>query len=147
MIIREEKINILNVPDGYMLVSDFSADMKYKNGVSKVLNEAFNIEDNLNDSLIIIDGDLEDPLDLGQIYEIGNLYMLIVKSNYYDTPDHSYLMESLEELRKQCEFYHIKKLAMPKICTGNKGFEWDDVRQIIEFVFNDSDIEILVCYK
>lgn len=145
MIIREENINILNAPQGYTIAVDFSADMNYESGLSKVLNETFNIEERLPDSLIIIDGNEDDPLDCGQIYEVGNLYMLIVKENSFDLPDHSYLMESLEELRKQCEFDHIKRLAIPKICSEENEFEWEDVKQLIDIVFRETDVEILVC--
>ena len=34
---------------------------------------------------------------------------------------------------------------MPKIGCGHEGLEWERVKEIIEEVFEDTDIEILVC--
>ena len=41
----------------------------------------------------------------------------------------------------------IKKLAIPKICCGRNGLEWDYVKSALEFAFDDSDVQILVCVQ
>lgn len=39
------------------------------------------------------------------------------------------------------------KLAMPRIGCGLDKLEWSKVKAIIEEVFADTDVEILVCVK
>ena len=39
----------------------------------------------------------------------------------------------------------ITKIAMPVIGCGLDKLSWDKVSEIIQEVFSDSDIEILVC--
>lgn len=58
----------------------------------------------------------------------------------YDT-----LYETLVDMRNQCEKMNIEKLAMPLIGCGLDRLQWDKVRDIIEDVFENTDIEILVC--
>jgi len=41
---------------------------------------------------------------------------------------------------------NIKFIAMPKIGCGLDRLQWGMVREIITEVFNDLDIEILVCH-
>jgi hypothetical protein len=48
-------------------------------------------------------------------------------------------------MRYQCEELDITKLAMPLIGCGLDKLEWANVKDIIEDVFNDMNIEILVC--
>ena len=44
-----------------------------------------------------------------------------------------------------CREYGITKVAMPRIGCGLDRLNWDDVRPMIEEIFKDMDIEILVC--
>lgn len=39
------------------------------------------------------------------------------------------------------------KFAMPRIGCGLDRLQWDKVKTIIEEVFADTDVEILVCVK
>ena len=48
-------------------------------------------------------------------------------------------------MRDQCENLNITKLAMPKIGSGLDRLDWEKVKEIIQDVFDDSDIEILIC--
>ena len=40
----------------------------------------------------------------------------------------------------------ITKLAMPCIGCGLDKLKWEKVREIIKEIFEDMDIEILICY-
>ena len=39
----------------------------------------------------------------------------------------------------------IRKIAMPIIGCGLDGLKWDKVSTIIKNIFNNTDIEILIC--
>ena len=41
----------------------------------------------------------------------------------------------------------VKKIAMPKIGCGLDRLNWNIVRSIIKEVFEDTDIEILICIR
>lgn len=43
--------------------------------------------------------------------------------------------------------HEITKVAMPRICCGNDGLDWKQVKRIMQQIFAQSEypIEILVC--
>lgn len=133
--IYEVNIDIENVPQGFVLASAFSTDMKWI-GMPGLMNSLFNITER----------DTEEH-EVGDVSKIDNLYMLFVKESSYDAPMWSALEKCLTKLANKVSKKGIKKLAMPRICSGKNGFLWDDVLQMIEEIFNDIDIEIMICYK
>lgn len=74
---------------------------------------------------------------------IGNL---ITKKFYYSKPTYSSLTESLIELREYMSSNELKRVLMPKIGCGLDRLEWELVKQIIEKVFEETDIEIKIFY-
>ena len=52
---------------------------------------------------------------------------------------------ALEEMKKQAIEMNIKKIAMPKIGCGLDRLMWYRVSKMIQEIFNDTDIEIVVC--
>lgn len=48
-------------------------------------------------------------------------------------------------MKKVCEQNGIKKVAMPTIGAGLDRLPWDKVSELIQSVFKDTDLEILVC--
>ena len=77
---------------------------------------------------------------------------MVTKRNYWDKsttmPSGYYLKnlkECLENVRSVMDGLNEKKLAMPKIGCGLDRCDWNDVLQLIDDVFGDSDIEITVC--
>ena len=50
------------------------------------------------------------------------------------------------ELKTLCLEQNIKKLVMPKIGCGLDKLQWNTVKENIIKIFNDTDIEILICY-
>ena len=71
---------------------------------------------------------------------------LITKRYYYNKPTYETLKESLAELKEYVDKNSIKRILMPKIGCGLDGLNWEKVKLIIEEIFTDTDIEILVFY-
>lgn len=69
---------------------------------------------------------------------------LVTKERYFHKPTLETLRQSLEDLRNQALERSLKKLAMPKIGCGLDKLEWSEVKKIINEVFKDTEIEILV---
>lgn len=74
---------------------------------------------------------------------VGNL---ITKRYYYNKPTYETLKESLTELKEYVGNNGIKRILMPRIGCGLDGLKWEKVKLIIEEIFADADIEILVFY-
>lgn len=77
---------------------------------------------------------------------------MVTKQNYWDKsttmPSGRYLKnlkECLENVRSVMDGLNEKKLVMPKIGCGLDRCNWNDVLQLIDEVFGNSDIEITVC--
>ena len=134
MKINKINMDIATVPQGYTLVGAFSTDKKFSIGTPGLFSRMFEITNR-------IDNDLK----VGTAKRIDNLYMLLVKESSYDMPDWTALENALCDLRKKVIKKHIRKIAMPKICSGNGGFDWQQVENLICDVFDDVDVEIIVC--
>ena len=73
------------------------------------------------------------------------MFNLVTKARYFHRPDYSDLYETLVDMKEQCEEKDITKLAMPLISCGLDRLDWNQVSEIIEDVFDETDIEILIC--
>ena len=153
MTIKEEKRDLFTMPDDYALVHCISADFKLGAGIAKEFDRRFNCRDNL---FHVAHGDMTDVWDDGIC---GNcivthtkhiepiIFNLITKRNYWDKPTPETLKSALVAMRFNLYLYGIKKVAMPRIGCGLDRQKWSDVRRLIEDVFCDTDIEIVVCVK
>ena len=142
---HEEKMDLLNVPQGWWLAHCISADFALGAGVAKQINEAFNMREMLKEEV-----NNQFPFDgvvlPGTCVIIGNVYNLVTKEKYYHKPTLGTLELSLRQMRRHAMRHKIKKIAMPKIGCGLDRLNWDDVKLLIQEIFKDTDIEIMVCY-
>lgn len=77
--------------------------------------------------------------------EVENVFNLITKEKYWEKPSYNSLEESLLEMKEKLS-KNIKKLVMPKIGCGLDRLSWDKVEPMVQEIFKDLDIEIVVCY-
>ena len=75
------------------------------------------------------------------------IFNLITKRKYYEKPTYTSLYRALLELKDLCKKLDIKHLAMPKIGCGLDRLKWPEVKESIEDVFKDQDIEIKIFIK
>ena len=139
MNIIELKGDIRTVPQGYSIAAAFSDDLNCGAGMPKILDEMFDIVERVKA--------IKRYKKTNAIAKLDNLYLLFVKESSYDTPIYNRMVTALKELRKRCEKDCIKKLAMPKICTGSGGFDWDMVNDAIMDAFTLMDIDIVIYYR
>ena len=69
----------------------------------------------------------------------------MTKAKGFQRPTYESLREALEMMKEQIDFLGITKLAMPKIGCGLDRLSWMQVYDIICEVFEDMDIEIVIC--
>lgn len=72
------------------------------------------------------------------------VYYLITKECYYNKPTYQTLHQSLEAMRNHVLLHDVKHLAMPKIGCGLDGLQWEKVKDLLEEVFRDVEVNIVV---
>ena len=137
-IIIENK-DLFTVPQGYYLAHCISADFTLGAGIAKTFDEVYNMRFKLfrEYNNYTYEG--------GDALLIDNVFNLVTKPKYYHKPTYESLRESLEIMRSAMEFRAITKLAIPKLGCGLDRLSWPEVYDIICEIFEDTDIEILVC--
>lgn len=74
------------------------------------------------------------------------IFNLITKTNYYGKPTLLTLKESLFWLREESERLQVSCLSMPRIGSGLDRLNWDDVKLVLNEVFENSEVKIKVFY-
>lgn len=140
---QEQDIFELSNKDNYYFVQCISSDFKMGKGIALEFNKVFNCKNELVKEFKNFKWE-----DKGRCIKAKNsiVFHLITKNRYWDKPTYRTLKESLIELKTLCIEQGVKKLAMPKIGCGLDKLQWNTVKENIIKIFNDTDIEILICY-
>lgn len=141
MIYKEEVRDLFTVPQGYMLAHCISGDFNLGGGIAKQFCEHYNMREKLISEYI------EATDEVGEALSIENVYNLVTKGKIHERPTYDNLRKALIDMRDMMVERQQLKLAMPKIGCGLDGLDWNIVRAIIKEVFEDTDIEILICVK
>lgn len=151
MTITEVKQDLFTVPKNYTLVHCVSADFAMGAGIAKEFTKRGVKDYLLTDSITLIPekervGTCVVTFETGWVSEFN----LITKEKYWHKPTYDTLRKSLLSAKEFYisvgdEYTKMIKLAMPKIGCGLDKLSWDKVKAIIEEVFADTNIEILVC--
>ncbi len=137
MILKEEQRDLFSVPHGYYFAHCISGDFALGAGIAVKFNELYNMKKKLQHTFGSWSGN-------GSLL-IDNVFNLVTKNKYYHKPTYDSLREALQDMANDIEDLEIEKLAIPQIGCGLDKLSWDQVKEIIEEVFDDIDIEILVC--
>lgn len=144
MILTEEQSDLFLMPQGYYLVHCISGDYALGAGIAKQFNILYDMRYRLHRDYPIPDGGRY--AHVGDALLVGNVFNLVTKPLCYQKPRYDDLYDTLIDLREQCEILHIKRIAMPKIGCGLDRLEWSRVKEMLEEIFEHTDIEITVCY-
>jgi len=138
MILNEVQRDLFSVPHGYYFAHCISGDFALGAGIAVKFDELYNMRKKLKNTVDYIPDNCAILID--------NVFNLVTKRKYYHKPTYASLRESLEDMIETIETLEIEKIAIPCIGSGLDKLDWDIVKEIIEDVFEDIDIEILVCY-
>ena len=144
MIYREEKMNLFSVPQGYMLAHCISGDFTLGAGIAKEMDRIFNMKEMLN----LLWGPIspmKDKWSAPCCLPCANVFNLVTKEKYWHKPTLASLRTALEEMYSLAVKMGVTKIAMPKISCGLDRLDWEKVSPMIQEIFADTDIEILVC--
>ena len=139
MTITTEKRDLFTMPQGYYLAHCISADFALGAGIAKVFDSVYNMRFKLfrNYDNYEYDG--------GDALLVDNVFNLVTKKKCWHKPTYESLREALEIMREQLDFIGATKLAIPRIASGLDRLEWFKVYEIICEVFEDTDVEIVIC--
>ena len=139
MNITIEKRDLFTMPQGYFLCHCVSADWALGAGIAKTFDSVYNMRFKLfkhYPNYVYCGGDS---------VLIDNVFNLVTKAKCFQKPTYTSLREALEMMKEQIDFMGITKLAMPRIASGLDKLDQDQVYDIICEVFEDMDIDIVIC--
>lgn len=145
MTLKEVHQDLFTVPKDYCLVHCISADFALGAGIAKEFNKRFDMKRKLQSKYPdYFDTFVRHRLGGGCIFE-DSVLNLVTKERYFEKPSIITMRIALQNMKEICLTNGITKLAMPKIGCGLDRLQWSKVKQNIESIFADTDIEILVC--
>ena len=141
MIYREENKDLFTVSEDYYLVHCISADFGMGRGIVVEFNKRFDMKNKLQKKY----GSYLQRYTNGDCILEDKVFNLVTKPQYWSKPTYSSMRNALISMKDKCKEYKITRVAMPIIGCGLDRLEWSKVSEIIKEVFEDTDIEILVC--
>lgn len=143
MTVREVHKNLFSVTHDYYLAHCVSGDFALGSGIAKQFNIMYNMKNKLRRQYSVPQG--QESANVGRALLVGTVFNLVTKERYFHKPTYDTLRSALEDMKGQCISNSVNRIAMPLIGCGLDRLRWDKVRDIIEDVFADTDIDILVC--
>lgn len=147
MTYKEEIKDLFSVSDDYYLVHCISADFGMGRGIVVEFNKRFDMKRRLQRKYPDYINEWHRSKRIGDCILEDRVLNLITKERYFHKPTYESMRAALSEMQSMCWFHNIKKVAMPIIGCGLDRLEWNKVSSIIKEVFENDDIEILVCIK
>lgn len=139
MTITTEKRDLFNMPHGYYLAHCISADFTLGAGIARAFHFVYNMRVKLH-------RDYPDyKYNGGDALLVDNVFNLVTKDKVWHKPTYDSVRDSLEMMREYMDFIGATKLAMPMISCGLDRLQWPQVKSIIEDVFSDTNVDIVVC--
>ena len=148
MIYREIKGDLFTAPRDNILVHCISADHAMGAGIAKKFTE-MGIKD-------AIAGYCRPWKGVGYAFFACSKFCpwyvmnLVTKEKYWMKPTYTTLRQSLEEMKNILSVMNKTfkgKISMPRIGCGLDRLEWNKVREIVQEVFKDTDVKIVVYIK
>ena len=142
---REEIANLFSVSEDYYLAHCISADFGMGKGIVIEFNKRFDMKQKLQAKYPdFINEWHHRKWEFNCILE-GRVFNLITKERYWHKPTYNSLYGALALMKFIATQKGITKIAMPIIGCGLDRLQWDKVSSLIKEIFNDTNIEILVC--
>lgn len=143
MIYKEIKSNLFDVDMEYTFAHCISFDCEMGEGIAYEINKRYPQMKNV--LLNRLSNHKVSAIGYNSFSDHRRIINLITKNKYWHKPSYDSLKRSLLECKELCIQYDIHKIAMPHIGCGLDKLKWKNVRKIIKEVFENTNIEILVC--
>ena len=134
--------DLFEAPQGFYLAHCISGDFSLGAGIAKTFDDVYNMRYKLHRDYPITNA--KGYGYVGRALLVDNVFNLVTKARHYHKPTYDCIQDTLEDMKIQLINKDITKLAMPKIASGLDRVPWCDVQDMIEEVFEDMDIDILI---
>lgn len=138
--IIEREGSLFDLPASIPLAHCVAADLRMSKGIASCFKKKFGHHNHLVKQEKTV-GSVATLHTKGQL-----LFYLVTKQFSYQKPCAPDLKMALKELRNFCSFYHIPKVAMPRIGCGLDGMYWPFVKNMISNIFQDSKTQIIIIH-
>lgn len=139
--------NIFDMPKDYLFIHSISADFNmYYNSMARDINRIYGVKRVLTSRYPNFINKFEPGNFLCDINQTKNrtIITIIVKAKIADLTDLYQIKRSFEAIKSVCADLHISKIALPNK-LNDPALDPRDVEKLINEIFNDTDIEIIVC--
>ena len=147
MIYKEEKKDLFTVDKSYYLAHCISSDFGMGKGIVVEFNKRYKLKNKLITKHPKYASIFKSSKLGGDCILEGRVLNLITKEKYYNKPTIITMRLALNKMKSICLNNNITKIAMPKIGCGLDKLQWGNVSDLIKDIFEDTDIEILVCLQ
>lgn len=144
MMLNEQKGALFDLPSDYALVHCISEDCAMGAGIAVEFERQFRIRTVLKEFMQVKPGHY--PRVIWTDTKGRLIFNMVTKERYWHKPTQENFEAALEELAELCKQLNVRKLGMPRIGCGLDRLKWNWVKQKIEDIFADQDIEIQVRY-
>ena len=145
MLYKEEIRDLFSVSEAYALAHCISADFAMGKGIVVEFNKRFDMKNRLRQKYPDYLRQYKANAAGGDCILEQNVLNLITKERYYQKPTIHTMTAALEKMKEICQRENITKVAMPTIGAGLDRLNWAEVSAEIKALFEDTDMEILVC--
>jgi predicted aspartyl protease len=140
-VVKEVQQDLFAVPPSYALACCITEDLDMTRGVAGVFRRKFGRVTAPVQPGPVIGRALRLPNEGRRAFCLVTGVAATGKAGYED------LWDSLMHLREHLTRAGVSKLAVPKMGGGPAGRDWRVIRGMMEAIFKDAGIEILVCCK
>ena len=137
-IVEERVGDLFSAPNNMSLAHCISQDCVMGKGIAKQFSEKFGRVNEIKEQCVKVGGVaiLKDKERF--------IYNLVTKHKYYEKPTMTDLRNSLLEMRKHMKEKGVESVGMPRIGCGLDLLDWGQVKRLLEEVFQDSSINIVI---
>lgn len=139
MIYNEIYKDLFTVDKEYFLAHCISSDARLGKGIAVEFRKRFKLGQ-FQKEVQKIGG-----LKIGSCAMVGRVLNLVTKRSYWEKPTYESFRLAVEDMKQLALKHDIDKIAMPQIGAGLDKLSWAKNCEIIQDVFADTNIEILVC--
>ena len=137
MTIEERKMDLFKMGEEYQLAHCISSDCSMGSGIALGFQKHFPT---------LKHETMQQNLRHPRVVQVGRVFNLVTKPGATDKPGYGALLKCLYLMHDVCIEQDITKLAIPRIGCDHDGLNWRRVKSLIIDVFQDTHIEIVVCY-
>lgn len=138
----EEQNNLFIYEGKAWLAHCISADFGMGAGLAVQFNERYNLKQHMIKNYVKNNWSGKGYCTPVKEFKVFNL---VTKDKYFKKPTYKTVEQALYSMKNYAVVHSIDTIATCQLGCGLDGLDWNNVRQLIKQVFDNTDITIIVC--